>query len=207
MRISTMARSSTGLLALMAGLVMCSPSPALAHCDSLDGPVVKAARKALADKNVSLVLIWVQADDEPELRAAFAQTLDVRSLNANARALADRYFFETVVRLHRSGEGAPYTGLKAAGRDLGPAIPAADKALATGSLTPVIALLAAAMEGGLRTHFAHAVETQTFDARNVAAGREHVRAYVEFIHYVERLFEAITASAHGHFTDPHLKGR
>jgi hypothetical protein len=26
-----------------------------------------------------------------------------------------------------------------------------------------------------------------------------VRAYVEFIHYVERLFEAIETSTHGHY--------
>jgi hypothetical protein len=47
--------------------------------------------------------------------------LCVRTLDLEAKALADRYFFETLVRLYRAGEGAAYKGLKPAGRDLGAA--------------------------------------------------------------------------------------
>ena len=119
--------------ALTFGLIFLAPGDVLAHCDNLDGPVVKAAQQALETRNLSQVLIWVQADDEPEIRAAFEQTLVVRALSPQGREMADRYFFETVVRVHRAGEGASYTGLKPAGRDLGPAIPAADKALDEGS--------------------------------------------------------------------------
>jgi hypothetical protein len=46
-----------------------------------------------------------------------------------SREVADRHFFETVVRLHRAGEGAPYTGLKPAGLDVGPVIPVAEHGL------------------------------------------------------------------------------
>ena len=35
-------------------------SSALAHCDTLAGPVVGAARKALDSGNVNLILVWVQ---------------------------------------------------------------------------------------------------------------------------------------------------
>jgi len=104
---------------------------AIAHCDGLDGPVVKAAQKALEMGNVNLVLIWVQKTDGNEIEKAFQKTLAVRKLNRQAKELGDTYFFETLVRIHRAGEGAPYTGLKPAGRDLGPAIPTADKALET----------------------------------------------------------------------------
>src|SRR6185436_13630003 len=109
------------------------PARALAHCDGLDGPVVKAAQRALDTRNPAPVLIWVQDKDEREIRTAFEQTLAVRELSPQAKELADRFFFETVVRVHRAGEGAPFTGLQPAGRDLGPAIPAADKALDEGS--------------------------------------------------------------------------
>ena len=95
----------------------------------MDGPVVQAARKALETGEVKLVLIWVQKQDEGDIKEAFQKTLTVRKLGAAAKELADRYFFETLVRIHRAGEGAPYTGLKPAGRDLGPAIPAADEAI------------------------------------------------------------------------------
>ena len=87
------------------------------HCDGMDGPVVKAAQKALEIGNVNLVLIWVQKADETEIRNAFAQTMQVRKLSPEAKALADRYLFEALVRLHRVGEGAPYTGLKPAGKE------------------------------------------------------------------------------------------
>jgi hypothetical protein len=90
---------------------------------SLDGPVVKAAQRALDTRNPAFALIWVQATDEPEIRTAFERTLAVRGLSPQAKQLADRFFFETLVRVHRAGEGAPFTGLKPAGRDLGPAIP------------------------------------------------------------------------------------
>ena len=180
------------------GLVLLSPERVLAHCDGLDGPVVKAARQALDTRNAALVLIWVQAKDEPEVRTAFEQTLAVRALSPQAKELADRFFFETVVRVHRAGEGASYTGLKPAGRDLGPAIPAADKALDEGSVEPVVKLLTEAMQDRLRDHFKETVTAKAFKAGDVAAGREYVKSYVEFIHYVERLYEASTTAAHGH---------
>jgi hypothetical protein len=183
------------------GLTFFAPGNVLAHCDSLDGPVVKAAQRALETRNLSQVLMWVQADDEPEIRAAFEQTLIVRALSRQGRELADRYFFETVVRVHRAGEGAPYTGLKPAGRDLGPAIPAADKALDEGSLSPVITLLTKGVEDGLRRQFDEVITAKHFKPGDVLAGREYVRTYVEFIHYVERLYEAIVTPAHGHVAE------
>jgi hypothetical protein len=184
------------------GLTFFAPGHVFAHCDGLDGPVVKAAQRALETRNLSLVLIWVQADDEPEIRAAFEQTLVVRASSPQGRELADRYFFETVVRVHRAGEGAPYTGLKPAGRDLGPAIPAADKALDEASLTPVMTLLTKGVEDGLRRQFDEVIAAKPFKPGDVRAGREYVRTYVEFIHYVERLYEAIVTPAHGHVAEP-----
>jgi hypothetical protein len=171
----------------------------LAHCDSLDGPVVKAAQKALETRDPALVLIWVQPKDEPEIRSAFEQAVAVRALSPQAKELADRFFFETLVRVHRAGEGAAFTGLQPAGRDLGPAIPAADKAIEEGSVEPVVKLLTEAMQERLREHFNKAVTAKAFKPGDVAAGREYVKAYVEFIHYVERVYEASASAAHGHF--------
>lgn len=180
------------------GCMLVAPSRAIAHCDGLDGPVVKAAQQALDTRNPAIALIWVQAKDEAEIRAAFDQTLAVRTLSPQARELADRYFFETLVRVHRAGENAPFTGLKPAGRDLGPAIPAADKAIHQGSIEPLLKLLTGAMQDRLRQQFSEVIGHKTFAPGDVASGRAYVGAYVEFIHYVERLYEAATASTHGH---------
>jgi hypothetical protein len=178
-----------------------APIKVLGHCDGMDGPVVKAARKALETGNVQVVLIWVQKHDEPEVILAFQRTLSVRTLSSEARELADMYFFETVVRLHRAGEGEPYTGLKPAGRDLGPAIPAADKALDEGSVEALVHLLTRSVDDRLREQYKHVTDLKQFNPNDVEAGREYVQAYVHFIHYVERLYEAGTTEAHGHYPE------
>ena len=169
-----------------------------AHCDGLDGPVVKAAQRALAEGSVNLALIWVQKADEPEIKRAFEKTLAVRKLGPEAKELADHYFFETLVRVHRAGEGAPYTGLKPAGRDLGPAIVAGDKALETGKLEPVLHLLSAELKEGLHDRFKTALAKKKFEKNDVEAGRAYVRAYVAYIHYVEGVHQAAKGAGYGH---------
>ena len=177
------------------------PGKLSAHCDGMDGPVVKAARTAIETGNVNAVLIWVQKKDEDEVRKAFKKTLTVRKLSPDAAALADMYFFETIVRLHRTGEGAPYTGLKLAGRDLGPAIPAADKALESGSAEPLLKLLTESVQGGIQEHFKEAMAKKDFSKDDIEAGRASVKAYVEYVHYVERIYQAAKAPAEGHYQE------
>jgi uncharacterized protein DUF6448 len=181
-----------------AAMLFVAASNAAAHCDRLDGPVVKAAQAALAAGDARLVLIWVPAASDAETQAAFDRTLAVRALGADAKALADRYFFETVVRLHRAGEGEPYYGLQPAGLDPGPAISAADRAVETGSLAPVLQAILPAVERGLRDRFADLARTKARSPSDVERGREYVKAYVEFLHYVERVHGAAHASADAH---------
>lgn len=160
-----------------------------AHCDTMAGPVVKAAQTALRTGNINLILIWVQKKDEAEVRQKFRQTLAVRKLNREARKLADDYFFETVVRLHRAGEGEPYTGLKPLGTDLGPVIPLADKSLAAGSPAELLKLFPASTRADVASRFQEALKKQRFDRNDVEAGRDYVKAYITFMHYVEELYE------------------
>lgn len=190
-----------GLLSLIviAFVLLIMPVKVFAHCDGMDGPVVQAAQRALAKGEVNPVLIWVQSADEAEIREAFAKTLAVRKLNPEARELADRYFLETFVRIHRAGEGAPYTGLKPAGRDLGAAIPAADKAIETGALEPLVKLITRDAEHGIRERFQNVTAAKKFSAHDVNAGRSYVKAYVEFVHYVENLHGSVQAGgSHEH---------
>jgi hypothetical protein len=188
---------------LTAGMLFGSQS-AQAHCDSVDGPVAKAALAALDTGNVNLALPYAPTTAEGEIKAVFAQTLKVRVLGPDAKTLADRAFIETTVRLHRAGEGAAYTGLKPAGIDYGPAIPAAEHAVATGNLAPVKALLAEELEHGLHTRLAHALETQKAakepkDAKDVPAARARVSAEFGFVTYVEGLSQAMHgAPGHEH---------
>ena len=160
-----------------------------AHCDTMSGPVVNAAKEALRTRNVNLVLIWVNENDEAEVKEKFRQTLAVRGLNRQARELADNYFFETVVRLHRVGEAEPYTGLKPLGTDLGPVIPLADKSLAAGSATELLKLFPAAAHANIQARFQETLKRRQFKPNDVPAGRVYVKAYITFMHYVEELHE------------------
>ena len=177
------------------------PATVFAHCDALDGPVVSAAREALQKEDPAPVLIWVQEADEPAIQEAFQHTLAVRKLGPEAQSLAETYFFETVVRIHRAGEGAPYTGLKPAGSVPGPAILAADRALAEGRLEPVERLLTDAVRSGLRTRFDQAAGAKNYRKSDVEAGRKYVAAYVSFIHYVDELYRLAALSSGGHAPD------
>ena len=183
---------------VLAVLLLGGANKVQAHCDTLDGPVVTAARKALAETNVNLVLIWVQKQDEAEVKQAFKTALAVRKLNADARNLADMYFFETLVRVHRAGEGAPYTGLKPAGGDGAPAIPAADKAIQDGKLEPVVKLVNEAAHNGLHKRFEEVSSRKNFAKDDVVTGREYVAAYVKYVHYVEGVYDAASGDAAEH---------
>jgi hypothetical protein len=183
------------------GMAVLYSVPAHAHCDGMDGPVVKAAQEALVKGDVNLVLIWVRKNDEAVIREAFDRTRNVRKLSLEARELADTYFFETLVRTHRAGEGAPYTGLKPAGRDLGPAIPAADQALKSEDVAPLTSLLVEKVRTGITDWYKRAMATKAFKVQDVDAGREYIEAYVTYIHYVEGLYEATMNPVSGHYPE------
>jgi len=179
-----------------AGLI-CPPA-ARSHCDTMDGPVVQAAKVALEKKDVTPVLKWVKKEAEAEIKTAFARTLVVRAQGADARDLADQFFFETLVRLHRTSEGEPFTGIKPSGTELEPAIVGADKALETGSVDDVVKLVTDEAAAGVRKRFAEAREKRKHAEKSVEAGREFVAAYVEYVHYVEGLHETAQGASDHH---------
>lgn len=168
------------------------------HCDTMDGPVVKAARAALQRANVNLILPYVPERAGEELRRAFERTMRVRSLSPEASETVDYWFFETAVRLHREGEGAPYTGLKPAGLDEGPVVPRAEKAVETGDLEPVTRFLCRALQDQLHERFHAATARKHYDENDVAAAREYVQAYLGFIVYAHSIHKAMAGSSHTH---------
>ena len=192
-------RVRIGLLfsALLTLTILAISQSAYAHCDTLEGPVVKTARVALDKGDITPLLKWVRASDEKEIEEAFNRTLEVRKLSAAAKALADMYFFETLVRIHREGEGAPYTGLKP-GESIDKAVALADKALESGSIDKLAKILPNAMAKGIRERFQRASEKQKHADESVAAGREFIEAYVTFTHYVEGLHGLIKGGAAHH---------
>ncbi len=163
------------------------------HCDSMDGPVVTAARHAMEAGDVDLVLPFVPKDGEGEVKAAFAKTLRAAKLGLEAHEIAELYFFETVVRIHRAGEGAAFTGLKPAGLDVGPAVPAAEAALETGSPDTLVKLLCDAVEAQVRHRFAEVMERKARAGKGVAEARDYVDRMLGFEVYSNHIFECVNA--------------
>ena len=185
---------------VLAGLWL-TPLAADAHCDAIGGPVATAAVRALEARNVNIVLPYAPASAEPEMTAAFNQAVSVRHQSPEAKTLVERFFMETAVRLHRAGENAPYTGLKPAGTDFGPAIPAAERALETGQIGPLIDFLSREVAHGLTERFSDVKAAKDVGepktAADVPAAREHVREQLGFVGYIEGIYLATKGSAHG----------
>ena len=191
---------------IVAAGMMLGMQSAQAHCDSVDGPVAKAVQKALNNGNLNPVLAYAPAMAEAEIRAAFEKSRKVRGLGAEARALADQAFMETVIRLHRAGEGAPYTGLKPAGIDYGPVIPAAEHAVETGDLSKLKAALMEKVEHALSERLAHVRELKKAPlepktAEEVPHSRERISAELGFITFAESVHQAVLGKASEHHAD------
>jgi hypothetical protein len=193
-------KTKTSFIRMLMVLTICMgiwfiPNIAGAHCDTLEGPVVMAAKIALEKGDITPILKWVKKENEGEIKEAFKKTLTVRKQGKEAKELADMYFFETLVRIHRAGEGAPYTGLKSESPE--PIIVESDKALESGVAEHLVKHVTDAVANGIKERFAHAKETKRHADESVEAGRKFVEAYVEFTHYVERLYMDATKAAHG----------
>ena len=196
------------LAALNVAIAFSTASKATAHCDTLDGPVVADAKLALTKGDVTPVLKWVDKKSEKEVREAFAATRKVRVVGGDAERLADLHFFETVVRVHRAGEGEPFTGLKPAGT-IDPAFQAADRALSDGEIDQLAAELAKAVEEGARERFAAVVAKKKHAEESVEAGRAYVAAYIKYAHFIEAIHTISSPGAEGqhhlHATDEQAK--
>jgi len=158
----------------------------------LDGPVVTAARRALDEEDVTLILPFAPKKAEDEIKQAYEHALRVRKQGKEARDLADYWFFETVVRLHREGEGAPYTGLKPAGLDWGPLIPKAEKAVEKGDPREVADFLKRAVDDAVHRKFEHAMELKKHAVHSVDAARAYTSAMLGFELYTHHLYASIT---------------
>lgn len=182
-------------IAVAVGFGLLAAGAARAHCDTTGGPVIPEAKAALEKGDVTPILKWVKKDNEAEVKAAFTKAVAVRAKGPEAKELADQYFLETIVRLHRAGEGAPYTGIK--DEPVEPIAAMADKALADGSADEMIKKMSGHMGTAIKAKFDKAMEARKNKDKSVEAGREFVEAYVIYLHYVEGIHTTIM-SAGGH---------
>jgi len=190
-------------LVMVLGLVFMAvfSGMALAHCDTMNGPLIKEAKEAFEKKDLSLAVKWVKKPDEKEIKKVFEDALKAAAAGAEAKAVAERYFLENLVRVHRQGEGASYTGIKPEGAPVDEAVVLGDKALETGSVDALANKLSEHMTHELHKRFEKAAELKGKASKSPEDGRKYVEAYVSYIHFVENIHTIIkgsAAEAHGH---------
>lgn len=181
----TITLSVLGGLAAMAVALLLHPRSVSAHCDTMEGPTVKDGELALTSGNVNVALKWVHADDTDELSGIFARALAARGLGEDARAVADQWFLENLVRIHRAGEGATYTGIQPVGEPVDDKVAAADEAVATGTLSPLEGVVPDEQLPELEQRLSEVLARKDFDVDDVEAGRAYLEAYVRFFKLAE----------------------
>ncbi len=173
---------------------------AFAHCDSYDGPVILDAEKALENNDVNLVLKWVQPSQEKEIIDLFTKTYKRKSEDPVVYQVLKKYFFETVVRLHRETEGAPYTGLKPAGLTK-KIVQLGDQSIKTSDLNSLLEKLENHMDQVLQEKFSDVASLYQLKDTSLTNGRAYVHAYVDYIHTLEAIHDILDSGievSHGH---------
>jgi hypothetical protein len=171
-------------LGTLAALLL-KPLRASAHCDTMEGPTAQDGLRSLETGDPAPALKWVGPADENELREVFEQALAARDLGPAARSVAERWFIENLVRIHRAGEGAPYSGVQPYGTPVDERVAAADAAIASGDLAPLEGLVPADRWAELQRRFAAALDRKDYDTSDVDAGRAYIETYVSFFKYAE----------------------
>lgn len=172
-----------GLVA--AGIFLLAPVTADAHCDTMDGPAVKDAIRAMDTGNVNYALKWVQPKYEAEVSRAFRMSMKVKDINADTKNLAEQYFFEILLRDHRAGEGVAFDGVKPHGWPVDERVKAADQSIALGKLEPLKGLVEPDKWPELQRRFQKVMSLKDFDVNRVEEGREYIEAYVQFFKFAE----------------------
>ena len=170
---------------LILSMLILSTNVTFAHCDTMDGPLIKDARQAIDLNNVNYALKWVSSENEAEIKNAFYLMMKVRDLSPEAKELSEKYFFETLVRVHRSREGVPYTGIKPSGTPIDDKVLAADESIEIGNLSPLKEMVSKDKLQELTKRFNKVMSLKNFDVNNVTAGREYIEAYVQFFKFAE----------------------
>ncbi|WP_016779023.1 DUF6448 family protein [Anaerophaga thermohalophila] len=175
---------------VMIVLLTAGTIPGYAHCDSLDGPVIKDAEAALKTNNVSLVFKWINEEQEQEITSLFKKTYDLQDGDPEIYELVKNHFFETLVRWHRETENAPYTGLKAAGTTE-KIIQLSDKAIKDKDINDLINKLNNHTEQVIKDRFEKVLLLNEIKNESEQKGRKFVEAYVDYTHTIEALHDVL----------------
>ncbi len=188
-------------LVLVSLFILFGSVPASAHCDSYDGPTIKDALKALETNNVNLVLKWIDAEQENEIISLFNKTYALKSGDKEVYSIVKKHFLETLVRLHRETEDAPYTGLKPAGSTK-KIIQISDQTIESKDFDAFIGKLNKHIGRVIKEKYKKVEALDKVKNDSPEKGREYVAAYVDYTHTVEAIHDIVEQGA-GHSAHKH----
>jgi hypothetical protein len=146
--------------------------------------VVRGARAALKTGDAEQVLVWIPAGEQGIVIDALEDARAVRRLGQAARKLADQYFVETVARLHCLALDQAFLGIAPAGYDFGPAVLAAEEAVATGDVDRLVRVLQRELDQTVREHWIRVQQArQAYQKGDLDAGRRYALTYLDFIDF------------------------
>ncbi len=189
-------KRSFGKAMILLGMIMFAFSiPTYAHCDSYDGPVIQDALKALNEKDVSYVMKWIDKDQEAEIASLFNKTLGLKNSDLEIYSIVEKHFLETLVRLHRETEGAPFTGLKPAGSTT-PIIQMADQSIENKEVNNLLTNLDKHIQKVITEKYEKVNALSKVKDNSTAEGRAYVEAYVDYTHTLEAIEAALEHGGH-----------
>lgn len=189
--------SKIAVMLFLASFIFMFTKSVSAHCDSYDGPVIKDAEKALETNNINLVLKWVSEEQENEITPLFQKLCKLRNGDKEVYEIVKKHFFETLVRLHRETEGAPYTGLKPAGTTK-QIIQMTDKTIIENNVEDFLLKLNNHIDKVVREKYEKVSRLNMVKDDSVEKGREFVAAYVDYTHTVEAIHDIIEHNGGSH---------
>lgn len=188
-------------IVLLSSFLLFGSLPVSAHCDSYDGPTIKDAIKALETNNVNLVLKWITPEQEKVIIPLFNKTYSLRTGDKEVYVIVEKHFFETLVRLHRETEGAPFNGLKPAGTTK-MIVQLSDKALESNNINDFLVKLNTHIGTVIKDKYEKVVALEKMKNNSPEKGREYVEAYVDYTHTIEAIHDIAeqsgSHSAHKH---------
>ncbi|MDT8393636.1 MAG: DUF6448 family protein, partial [Bacteroidales bacterium] len=144
---------------------------------------------------------WITAEQEKEIISLFNKTYALKSGDKEVYAIVEKHFFETLVRLHRETEGAPYTGLKPAGTTK-KIIQLSDQAIESKDIDELLGKLNNHIKQVIREKYEKVVSLDKVKNDSPDKGREYVKAYVDYTHSIEAIHDIVEQGA-GHSAHKH----
>jgi len=157
------------------------------HCDRNDGPVTRAAKRALETGNAQHILIWIQEDSENTVKNLLEKACCERTTRNDAHNNTVDWYFGTVSRLHSAYHGTHNLNISTKTPEEKAIILLVERACESGNFEDLSPVIPDDCTGEMRQYFDDVMKMRNFDKKNSAAGRVYVSAVVNFITFVYHL--------------------